>query len=101
MSAPPPGPPGQPHGSPGAPSPQSETSRTVLIVLMLGLGALTCCGGACIAGAPFGLFLLGGGGDTDAFADFARGPVIIGAIFMVLALLPLAVGAVLFARRRR
>ncbi|WP_350278816.1 hypothetical protein [Kribbella sp. HUAS MG21] len=51
---------------------------------------------------PYGLFILGGGGDTEAFADLQRGFAIASAVIAVLALAVLVSGTVtiLTARRR-
>ena len=51
---------------------------------------------------PYGLFLLGGGGDVDAFDEFAGRFVIVAIVVLVVALTMLAGGiAMLVARRRK
>lgn len=95
-------PPSPPQG-PGVSQPPTAGARdskvTTLAITMLVLGVLVCCGGACIAASPIALFVLGGGGDTEGFEEFARGPEILGTIFMVLSGLPFLVAAGLFIYR--
>ncbi|MFF0344748.1 hypothetical protein [Kribbella sp. NPDC004875] len=50
---------------------------------------------------PFGLFLLGGGGDSEAFSAMLRGFVIAAAVIGVLALAVLTFGIVTLVSSRR
>lgn len=77
--APPPPPPGappalpqpgvHPGGAPGAP--RSKRHLIAPGVTLLVLGLLGIAAAVLIFIMPFGLFLLGGGGNTEAFDDFA------------------------------
>lgn len=92
----------QPHLPGTRPPPGSPPSgwTTGGGILALVLGVIICCCGGCIAASPYGLFLVGGGGNTDAFEEFARGPLGVGLIVAALAVVPIALGIWLLLRRR-
>lgn len=52
---------------------------------------------------PYGLFLLGGGGDTESFGDLVRGFLVTGSVVGAIGLVPLLAGIVvtLAADRRQ
>lgn len=71
-AVPPPPPPGShPMIAPHAPRKRGPFIATGVVLLVLGL--LGIAAAVLIFIMPFGLFLLGGGGNTEAFDDFAAG----------------------------
>ena len=93
----------QPGGFPpgGAPAKKPSVVPGILLIIagVLGLGV-----GVCILVIPMFLFLLGGGGNVDAFDDFASGFFITGFVVAGVSVLVLIAGIVLttvVARKRR
>ncbi|MFE1082078.1 MULTISPECIES: hypothetical protein [Brevibacterium] len=93
----------QPGGFPpgGVPAKKPSVVPGILLIIagVLGLGV-----GLCILVIPMFLFLLGGGGNVDAFDDFASGFFITGFVVAVVSVLVLIAGIVLttvVARKRR
>ena len=93
----------QPAGFPpgGAPAKKPSVVPGILLIIagVLGLGV-----GVCILVIPMFLFLLGGGGNVDAFDDFASGFFITGFVVAGVSVLVLIAGIVLttvVARKRR
>ncbi|MHA7125693.1 hypothetical protein ACRTEC_04795 [Janibacter indicus] len=80
---------------------QPGTKRTTLAIVALVLGVGSCVLGCCTAASPIALFVLAGGGDTDGFEEFARGPELVGAVLVGLSAPLLVAGAILFALRDR
>lgn len=73
-----------------------------IIAAVAGLGIAGI--GALIALSPMLLFVLGGGGNTEAFGEFAQGPLVVGGVIGLVGLLLAIAGTVLIvvgARRRR
>lgn len=110
-------PPVQPAVQPPVQQPQHPTSAQVaakppirsktmlvlgIIAAVVGFGIASI--GGLVAVAPMALFVLGGGGNTDAFAEFAQGPLIAGGVIVLFGVLLAIAGVVLIvvgARRRR
>ncbi len=93
----------QPGGVPpgGVPAKKPSVVPGILLIIagVLGLGV-----GVCILVIPMFLFLLGGGGNVDAFDDFASGFFITGFVVAGVSVLVLIAGIVLttvVARKRR
>ena len=93
----------QPGGVPpqGVPAKKPSVVWGILLIIagVLGLGV-----GLCILVIPMFLFLLGGGGNVDAFDDVASGFFITGFVVAVVSVLVLIAGIVLttvVARKRR
>lgn len=85
----------------GGPEKKPSVVAGILLIIagVLGLGV-----GLCILVIPMALFLIGGGGNVDAFDDFASGFFTTGFIVAVISVLVLIAGIVLttvVARRRR
>ena len=85
----------------GRPAKKPSVVPGILLIIagVLGLGV-----GVCILVIPMFLFLLGGGGNVDAFDDFASGFFITGFVVAVVSVLVLIAGIVLttvVARKRR
>lgn len=90
---------GFPPGGVPAKKPSVVPGILLIIAGVLGLGV-----GLCILVIPMFLFLLGGGGNVDAFDDFASGFYTIGFVVAVVSVLVLIAGIVLttvVARKRR
>jgi len=93
----------QPGGIPpgGVPAKKPSVVPGILLIIagVLGLGV-----GLCILVIPMFLFLLGGGGNVDAFDDFASGFYVTGFVVAGISVLVLIAGIVLttvVARKRR
>ena len=85
----------------GRPAKKPSVVPGILLIIagVLGLGV-----GLCIFVIPMFLFLLGGGGNVDAFDDVASGFFITGFVVAVISVLVLIAGIVLttvVARKRR
>ncbi|SDR93233.1 hypothetical protein SAMN04489752_0616 [Brevibacterium siliguriense] len=85
----------------GRPAKKPSVVPGILLIIAgaLGLGV-----GLCILVIPLFLFLVGGGGNVDAFDDFAAGFYTTGLVVAVISVLVLIAGIVLttvVARRRR
>lgn len=69
----------------GGPSPASRPATTAFGCLTIALFVV----GAMLLIGPFGLFVLGGGGNTDRFMEQMSGSFITGAVLIVIAIVVL------------
>lgn len=89
------------------PAPQRPSATPLLVSGILGivLGCAVSLVGVVIGFLPMALFLVGGGGNTDAFEDFARPfrttGTVVGLIGIGILLLAIVLTVVAARRRRR
>lgn len=86
------------HLQPGFPAARSRRGRAAIVagVILLAVALV-------VLVLPFGLFILGGGGDTEKFGEMLRGFLIASAVFGLLGLgvLTFGVVAAVVSRRHR
>lgn len=81
--------------------PAPRTAALVWGIILLVVGAILGAGGVLVFITPIFLFLAGGGGNVDAFADFARPIYLTGAVLAFVGVAALIVGIVLLVRRAK
>lgn len=86
---------GAPHPArPRGPRRGLAIAAIVIGPLLIGLGLL-------VMASPYALFLLGGGGDTEAFGAFAAGFLVPGIVIAAIGVALLVLGIVGLVRARR
>ncbi|WP_427892843.1 hypothetical protein ACQHIV_08065 [Kribbella sp. GL6] len=82
----------QPWPNP-SPTPSGQPRRTGMTSLVVGGVVLALA--FVIMVMPYGLFVLGGGGDTESFGELVRGFLVTGSVVGAIGLVPLLAGIVM------